>query len=148
MQRKAAIYIRISSEAQGEKASPIEQEGDCRLLTKEKVLALVRDYRNIEKYRVKNILVEPSGTRVDRPDLLTMLKDVSRGEFDVILAWREDRLYRGLRSMLLVLEAIELYKIAILLVKETFDPQIAPIHACTAIENNAPLGNSCNACYR
>ena len=61
-----------------------------------------------------------------------MLKDAAKGDFDVILAWREDRLYRGLRSMLLVLEAIRQYSITILLAKETFDPQIAPIRAWAA----------------
>ena len=45
---------------------------------------------------------------------------------------REDRLYRGLRSMLLVLEATQQYNITILLAKETFDPQIAPIRAWAA----------------
>jgi len=132
MQRKGAIYIRTSSEAQGEKASPSEQEADCRSLAKEKGLMVVHVYRDIEKYRVKNKLVEPSGLRSDRPGLLAMLKDVAKGEFDVILAWREDRLYRGLRSMLLVLEAIQQYNIMILLAKETFDPQIAPIRAWVA----------------
>jgi DNA invertase Pin-like site-specific DNA recombinase len=132
MQRKAAIYIRTSSETQGERTSPSEQEADCRSLAQEKELTVVRIYRDIEKYRVKNKLVEPSGLRSDRPGLLSMLKDASRGDFDVILAWREDRLYRGLRSMLLVLEAIQKYNITILLVKETFDPQIAPIRAWVA----------------
>ncbi len=77
---------------------------------------------SIEKYRVRNKFVEPSGSRTDRPGLMAMLRDGARGEFDVILAWCEDRLYRGLRSMLMVLEAIELYKITIILAKETFDP--------------------------
>lgn len=122
MQRKAAIYIRTSSESQGEKASPTEQEADCQILAKEKELTVVHVYRDVEKYRVKKRLVEPSGSRTDRPELLVMLQDATRGEFDVILAWREDRLYRGLRSMLMVLEAIELYKITIILAKETFDP--------------------------
>ena len=132
MHQKAVIYIRTSSEAQGEKASPSEQEADCRSLAKEKELTVVRVYRDIEKYRVKNKLVEPSGLRSDRPGLLAMLKDAAIGEFDVILAWREDRLYRGLRSMLLVLEAIQQYKITILLAKGHFDPQIAPIRAWAA----------------
>ena len=132
MQRKAAIYIRTSSEAQGEKASPDEQEADCCSLAKEKGLIVIHVYRDIEKYRVKNKLLEPSGLRTDRPGLLALLKDASRGEFAVILAWREDRLYRGLRSMLLVLEAIQQYNITILLAKETFDPQIAPIRAWAA----------------
>jgi len=63
---------------------------------------------------------------------MAMLRDGARGEFDVILAWCEDRLYRGLRSMLMVLEAIELYKITIILAKETFDPKIAPVRAWAA----------------
>jgi len=132
MQRKAAIYIRTSSETQGERASPSEQEADCRSLAQEKELTVVRIYRDIEKYHVKKKLVEPSGLRSDRPGLLAMLKDSAKGDFDVILAWREDRLYRGLRSMLLKLEAIQQYSITILLAKETFDLQIAPMRAWTA----------------
>lgn len=61
-----------------------------------------------------------------------MLKDASMGEFDVILAWREDRLYRGLRPMLMVLDAIQKHALNILLAKETFDPQIAPLRAWVA----------------
>lgn len=37
MHQKAAICIRTSSEAWGEKASPGEQEADCRFLAKETV---------------------------------------------------------------------------------------------------------------
>jgi len=96
MQRKAAIYIRTSSESQGEKASSNEQEADCQSLAQEKELIVIRIYRDIEKYRVKNKLVEPSSLRSDRPGLFTMLKDAANEEFDTILAWREDRLYRGL----------------------------------------------------
>ena len=113
MARKAVIYIRTSSESQGEKSSPAEQEADCRRLAAEKGLTIVHVYRDIEKYRAKNKLVEPSGSRSDRPGLLTMLKDASKGEFDGILAWREDRLYRGLRSMLMVLDAVQKYELNI-----------------------------------
>ena len=76
--------------------------------------------------------MEPSGTRADRPGLLSMLKDAAKGDFEVILAWREDRLYRGMRSMLLVLETIQEYKVSILLARETFDPKIAPLRAWVA----------------
>ena len=61
-----------------------------------------------------------------------MLKAATRDKFDVILAWREDRLYRGIRAMLTVLEIIQDYKIEILLAKETFDAKIAPIRAWVA----------------
>lgn len=132
MSPRAAIYIRTSSETQGEKSSPIEQEADCHRLAEEKELDVVRVYRDVEKYRVSNKLVEPSGSRSDRPALQAMLKDATRDKFDVILAWREDRLYRGIRAMLTILEIVQDYKIEILLAKETFDTKIAPIRAWVA----------------
>jgi len=132
MTLRAVIYVRTSSEAQGGKASSSEQEGDCRTLGKEKGLQVVRVYHDVEKYRVGNRLVEPSGSRSDRPALQAMLKDASRDEFDVILAWREDRLYRGMRAMLTVLETVQDYHIEILLAKENFDPRITPIRAWAA----------------
>ncbi len=132
MTRRAVIYIRTSSETQGENSSPVEQETDCLHLAQEKGLNVVRVYRDVEKYRVGNKLVEPSGSRSDRPGLQAMLKDASKDEFDIILAWREDRLYRGLRSMLTVLETVQDYKIEILLAKETFDPNITPVRAWAA----------------
>jgi site-specific DNA recombinase len=132
MTRRAVIYVRTSSETQGEKSSPVEQEADCHRLAEEKGLDVVRVYRDVEKYRVGNRFVEPSGTRSDRPGLLAMLQDASKDEFDIILAWREDRLYRGLHSMLTVLETVQDYKIEILLAKENFDSKIAPVRAWAA----------------
>jgi DNA invertase Pin-like site-specific DNA recombinase len=132
MSLRAVIYIRTSSESQGANSSPIEQETDCLNLAQEKGLQVVRVYRDVERYRAGNKLVEPSGSRSDRPGLLTMLNDAARDEFDVILAWREDRLYRGLRSMLMVLETVQDYKIEILLAKENFDSKIAPVRAWAA----------------
>ena len=132
MNNRAVIYIRTSSEHQGEKSSPAEQESDCRKLAEEQGLEVVGVYRDVEKYRSRNKLVEPSGTRYDRPGLVNMLKDAANGKFDVILAWKEDRLYRGMRAMLLVLETIQEYKINVLLAKESFDPKIAPLRAWVA----------------
>jgi len=132
MVRRAVIYIRTSSETQGEKSSPAEQEADCRRLAQDNRLTVVRIYRDVEKYRVGNKLIEPSGSRSDRPALQAMLQDAARNEFDIILAWREDRLYCGLRSMLMVMETIQEYKIEILLAKETFDPKITPVRTWAA----------------
>ena len=120
MSRRAVIYIRTSSETQGGKPSTGEQESDCQTLAKQKELQVVHVYREVEKYRVGNRLVEPSGSRSDRPALQSMLKDAARDKFDVILAWREDRLYRGIRAMLTVLEIVQNYKIDIMLAKDVF----------------------------
>jgi len=132
MAKRAVIYIRTSSEQQGEKCSPKEQETDCRMFAEKQGLIVVNVYRDIERYRVKNKWVEPSGVRYDRPGLLAMLRDASDDQFDVILAWREDRLYRGMRAMLLVLETIQQYNLTIQLAQETFDPATAPLKAWLA----------------
>ena len=132
MTKRAAIYIRVSSEMQAEKASPVEQERDCRAYAEAKGYRVVEVYRDVERYRVKGRLVEPSGTRTERPGLLRMLADAERGVFDVAIAWREDRLYRGLRAMLNVLDLVEAGKLDIELVKENFDRRMAPIKASIA----------------
>ena len=132
MSKQAVIYVRTSSERQGEKSSPIEQEADCRRLAAEQGLSVTHVYKDIERYRVKSRMIDPSGTRYDRPGLLAMLQDAAQGHFDVILAWREDRLYRGMRAMLMVLETIQEHKITVLLARETFDPKIAPLKAWVA----------------
>jgi len=130
--KRAAIYIRTSSEHQGEGASPQEQEADCRKLAEELELTIVEVYRDIKKYRVKGRLVEPSGTRTDRPGLRAMLEAAASREFGNILAWREDRLYRGMRAMLLVLDAFQEYDFDIAFARDNFDPKMAPLKAWLA----------------
>lgn len=132
MSKRAVIYVRTSSEQQGEKNSPAEQESDCRQFAEREGLIVVNVYRDIERYRSRNKWVEPSGTRYDRPGLLAMLRDAGDDQFDVILAWREDRLYRGMRAMLLVLETIQQHGLSIMLANETFDPATAPLKAWLA----------------
>lgn len=130
--RFAAIYVRTSSEHQGEKASPDEQEADCRTLAEQNGLIVFKVYRDTEKYRVKGRLVEPSGTRADRPQLQELFKDAAAGQFGYVVAWREDRLYRGMRAMLEVLDIIQENQIQVLLARESFDPKMAPIKAWLA----------------
>lgn len=132
MNKNAAIYIRTSSEHQAEKASPEEQERDCRALADLHDMTVVAVYRDTERYRAKTRLVDPSGTRTDRPALQRLLQDAERGQFSTILAWKEDRLYRGLRAMLLVLDVIQDHKLNVILAKETFDPRMAPVKAWVA----------------
>lgn len=128
----AAIYVRTSSEHQGEGASPEEQERDCRRLAEERGLEVVAVYRDVTRYRVKKRMVDPSGTRADRPGLVAMLNDARAGKFDTILAWREDRLYRGMRAMLNVLDVVQEEKLDVLLARETFDAKMAPLKAWVA----------------
>jgi site-specific DNA recombinase len=130
--KNAGIYIRVSTERQAEKASPHEQEKACRAYCESRGYRVVEVYRDTEKYRSGGRMVEPSGTRSDRPQLLRMLSAVDAGHLDVIVAWREDRLYRGLRPMLEIIECIERNDITIELATETFDRRMAPIKASIA----------------
>ncbi|MCB0020822.1 MAG: recombinase family protein [Anaerolineales bacterium] len=132
MKKKAAIYVRTSSEQQAEKSSPEEQERDCRAIAQDNNLEVYHVYRDIERYRVRQKMVDPSGTRADRPGMLAMLEDASVGRFDVIIAWKEDRLYRALRPMLMVLDTIKKHDLEIILVKEHFDTKMAPLKAWMA----------------
>jgi len=129
---RAAIYVRVSSELQAEKVSPAEQEADAREYAQAQGYEVVEVYRDIERYRVGGRLVEPSGTRPDRPGFQKMIADARAGLFDVIVAWREDRLYRGLKPLIEVLDLVEEGIVDIDLVKETFDKSIAGIKASVA----------------
>lgn len=132
MTKRAAIYIRVSTELQGERASPKEQEKDCRALCERAGYSVAEVYRDTERYKVGRRLIEPSGTRADRPQFRRMLADAAAGAFEVIVAWKEDRLYRSFRAMLDFLDCIEAHKLDVQLVKETFDAKIAPVKAWAA----------------
>ena len=83
---------------QSDKVSPEAQEADCRALCDRQGYVVVDVYRDTEKYRSGKRMVEPSGTHPDRQQLRRMLVDARAGKFDVIISWREDRLYRGLSA--------------------------------------------------
>lgn len=133
--KRAAIYVRVSTEEQAgaDKASPETQERDARDLCKRQGYIVAEVYRDIEKYRINGRLVEPSGTRNDRPQLKRMLADADTGLFDVIIAWREDRLYRGVnRAMLEISERVKSKTVEVELVKEHYDPDTAAVKAWAA----------------
>lgn len=132
MIKRAAIYIRVSTEKQTENYSPAAQEQECRELCEKQGYTIVGIYRDTEKYRSGRKMVEPSGTRDDRPQFRRLLADVDSGLVDVIVAWREDRLYRGLRPMLTFSETIDRNMTRVVLVRETFDPKMTTIKAAIA----------------
>jgi DNA invertase Pin-like site-specific DNA recombinase len=73
--KRAVIYVRVSSEKQADAISPVTQENDCAQYCANKGYSIVDTYRDIKAYRVGKKMVEPSGTRKDRPGYRKMLKD-------------------------------------------------------------------------
>ena len=131
--KKAAIYARVSSERQaaGDRVSIEAQLADCKSLCNERGYFIVSCYVDREKYRVRGKLVQPSGQRKDRPQYQKMLKAAASGEFDVIVAWKEDRLYRGMYAAMPFSEVLDELgnKLIVDLVKETFDRKMLGIKA-------------------
>lgn len=127
--KRAAVYVRVSSKKQTNGVSLQTQEDDCRAYCDERGYLLFNVYSDAESFRCGRQMVEPSGWRSDRPQFRRMLADVDAGNIDVIIAWREDRLYRGFKPMSEITERIEQKIVSVELVKELFDANLAPIKA-------------------
>ena len=98
MTKRAAIYSRVSTaeQAEDDKASLNEQERRCREFCQEKGYDAIVSYQDIG-----------SGTTRKRPSFTDMLKDARLRQFDVIIAWKTDRLARGIYPCSALMEAIE-----------------------------------------
>ena len=85
MSRRAALYARTST---------TEQEPETQLIA-------LRDYARRREWPVELEYVDDgfSGTTAHRPALDAMMRDARRGRFDVVIAWRLDRVGRSLRHL-------------------------------------------------
>jgi site-specific DNA recombinase len=82
MTANAVIYARMSTGEQGE--SPAQQEAACR------AKAVTLGVTVSEVFTDEAV----SGSRVDRPEYLRMLKAAKAGEFSTLLLWKQNRLGR------------------------------------------------------
>jgi DNA invertase Pin-like site-specific DNA recombinase len=93
--KRAALYLRVST---GEQTTEnqrlaLRQEAERRGWT------IVREYEDAGISGAKG--------RDKRPGLDSMLKDATRGRFDVVMCWSLDRLGRSLRSLIDTAEELE-----------------------------------------
>ena len=98
MTKRAAIYSRVSTaeQAEDDKASLNEQERRCREYCQERGYDVVTSYQDIA-----------SGTTKKRQRFTDMLRDARQKQFDVIIAWKTDRLARGIYPCSALMEVIE-----------------------------------------
>lgn len=135
MSKRAAIYVRVSrAYREDDDRTTIESQlADCEKYCLERGYSIVDTFIEKDKYRVRGKLVNPSATRKDRPQYLKLLKAAKGGEYDVIIAWKEDRLYRGMYAAIPLAEILdENRNLAVELVSETFDAKMLGIKAAIA----------------
>ena len=94
--KKACVYTRVSTDAQGEdgKVSLPEQERMAKACIESKGWQYIRTYED-NGY---------SGRTIDRPALQQMLLDIQRGEIEAVVIYKLDRLSRKQRDTLSIIE--------------------------------------------
>jgi site-specific DNA recombinase len=85
MTKTAAIYTRVSTRRQADEASLDEQLRDCRQLCEQRDYSIVAEYQDVG-----------SGTTHKREGFKALLEAGYQGDYDVIVAWKQDRLVRGI----------------------------------------------------
>jgi DNA invertase Pin-like site-specific DNA recombinase len=109
MHKRAAIYVRVSTDKQtiDNQVAALRQ------------IAERRGWQVVEQYSDAGI----SGAkgRDGRPGLDQMLKDASRREFDVIMAWAVDRLGRSLIDLLGTIQTLEACGVDLYLDQQSID---------------------------
>ena len=120
--KTAAIYVRVSSEAQAleESVSLGEQTRDIEAYAAERGYDVTHRYTDVE-----------SGISRTRPGFRQMQVDARAGQFDIIISWKADRLARSGSAMGDLLDAVG-RRVCVETVRETFNLQTAELMASIA----------------
>lgn len=111
-ERLAAIYVRVSTEAQTEETGSLEsQEAACR------ALCAARGYDVAQLY----VDAGQSGGSVDRPALTELRAAVADGSVGVVVVYALDRLSRSQRDTLTLLEEFEHHGAGLAAASQSFD---------------------------
>jgi DNA invertase Pin-like site-specific DNA recombinase len=107
--KRAALYLRVSSDGQTVDNQRLALEAVCQQ----------RAWQVMGVYTDDG--VSGAKDRTQRPGLDTLLKDASRGRFDVVLAWALNRLGRSLVDLLDTLGELEAAGAALVLHQQAID---------------------------
>ena len=89
--KKAAIYVRVSTQEQAQEGFSIPEQTER--LTK---------YCEAHGWTIGNIYTDPgfSGANTNRPALKCLFKDCERKRFDIVVVYKLDRLSRSQKDTL------------------------------------------------
>jgi site-specific DNA recombinase len=109
----AALYIRVSTEEQATEGQSVPAQIE--------MLTQYCKLYNIEIYDIyKDLGISGKETK-NRPELIRMLKDARKGNFNLVLVWKISRLSRSLKDLLLILDEFENLGIVFNSYSEKFD---------------------------
>jgi DNA invertase Pin-like site-specific DNA recombinase len=109
MQKRAAIYVRVSTDKQ----TVENQLRELRQIAERRGWQVVEEYQDAGTSGAKR--------RDSRPGLDRMLRDASRRRFDVVMAWAIDRLGRSLIDLLGTIQALEACGVDLYLDQQSID---------------------------
>ena len=107
--KRAALYLRVSTDGQTVDNQRLALEAVCEQ----------RGWKMVQVYADNG--VSGAKGRNQRPGLDVLLKDASRGRFDVVMAWAIDRLGRSLLGLLDTLGELEAAGVALVLHEQAID---------------------------
>ena len=107
--KRAALYLRVSTDGQTVENQRIALAAVCEQ----------RGWKVVHEY-ADNGMSGAKG-RLQRPGLDALLKDATRGRFDVVLAWALDRLGRSLMDLLGTLSELDAASVALVLHQQAID---------------------------
>jgi DNA invertase Pin-like site-specific DNA recombinase len=108
-QKRAALYLRVSTDQQA-----TENHRQALMAVAEQ-----RGWTVVGEYEDQGI--SGAKSREHRPGLDKMLKDASRGRFDVVMAWSVDRLGRSLADLISGLQELHSAKVDLFLQQQALD---------------------------
>jgi DNA invertase Pin-like site-specific DNA recombinase len=102
---KAAIYVRISDDREGEGLGVRRQEMECRQLAERLGWIVVEVYRDND--------VSAKDRKKQRKDYHRMLADIRAERINAVIAWAPDRLHRQMRELVPFIDLVSKHGIAI-----------------------------------
>ena len=112
--KRCAIYTRVSTSMQAEK-----EYNSCEA-QKDRIVSFIKSQEDMEASQEYS---DPgySGGDLDRPALKALLGDIERGQIQVILTYKIDRLTRFSKDFYALIEFFEKYNVSYVSVTERFD---------------------------
>jgi len=113
--KRAAIYVRVSTTNRARGGDGFEQNPEVQELPLQQMVAQSR-------WSVASVYSDRmSGAKEDRPGLKRLMQDARRGQFDVVVVWRFDRLPRSIEQLVLALAEFKALGIDFVSCQEALD---------------------------